>query len=69
MFLTKAEIVEMTGSRQRPKQIKWLRQRGYKYDISLIGNPIVLKAHVEGRLGIVDYKNKLIQEPDFSSLG
>lgn len=68
MFLTKDEIIVMTGSRHRPKQIQWLNQRGYKYDVSLIGNPIVLKAHIDVRLGAVEQKNKRSQEPDFSRL-
>ena len=68
MFLTKDEIIGLTGCKQTHKQVKWLNQRAYKYDISAIGKPIVLKAHIEERLSGSEHKNKRSQEPDFSRL-
>lgn len=69
MFLTKEEIINLTECKQRQKQIKWLSQHGYKYAVSAVGNPIVLKSHLEERLNGNTYQNKRSQEPDFSSFG
>lgn len=42
MFLTDAELKELTGY-QRPKQImRWLSQHGYRYEVAADGWPRVL---------------------------
>lgn len=51
MFLNKMEIIELTGIKQFEKQRKWLTERGYIYDISVDGRLVVLRAHIEKKLG------------------
>lgn len=69
MFLSKEEIIDLTGCKQGHKQIKWLSQHAYKFEVSAIGKPIVLKSHIEERLSGLSSKFKASQEPDFSSFG
>ncbi len=67
MFLTKDQIVRMTGYKFKNMQIRWLAEHGYKFDVTAAGNPIVLEAHINERLG--GTSNKLLKspQPDFSN--
>jgi len=47
MFLTDQEIFELTGRRQRTKQISWLLKNGIKHFINGIGRPVVPRAIIE----------------------
>ncbi|MFN7097063.1 MAG: DUF4224 domain-containing protein [Gammaproteobacteria bacterium] len=67
MFLTRKEIIELTGYKFRNMQIKWLLEHGYKFDVTAGGNPIVLIAHVLDRLGGTGYKPRKMQEPNLSN--
>lgn len=50
MFLTADEIKDLTGYQQFFKQIVWLKIRGWRYEISRTGRPIVLAKHAEEML-------------------
>ena len=41
-FLTRQELIEMTGAVKRPVQIRWLLERGYRFEVGADGNPKVL---------------------------
>lgn len=58
MFLTREEIINLTGYKYRNKQIQWLLNHGYKFDISADGSPKVLIAFVEALLGYEPSKHK-----------
>lgn len=60
-------MVELTGYKFRALQIRWLLEHGYKFEVPASGWPIVLKLHVENRLGGFGSKIKKIEEPDFSN--
>jgi hypothetical protein len=57
MFLSDADLKDLTGY-QRPAPIKrWLAKNGYRYEVAANGWPRVLKAAVEARLGFYAGKN------------
>lgn len=51
MFLTRQDLIELTGAVKRPVQIRWLRDRGYRFEVGADGNPKVLWSVVHARLG------------------
>lgn len=51
MFLTTDELEQLTGYKVRPKQIQWLIEHGYKYELAAGGHPRVLRAHVHAKMG------------------
>ena len=52
MFLTEEELKDLTGY-QRPKAImRWLKEHGYRFEVSAYGWPKVLRDAVCARLGI-----------------
>jgi hypothetical protein len=50
MFLTRAELVELTGYQLHAWQVRWLVAHGWRFERSISGRPIVLRAHAESRL-------------------
>jgi len=51
MLMTDSEITEVTG-RQRPKaQIRWLKARGWPFEVDADGRPKVLRSVMVARLG------------------
>lgn len=66
-FLTADELRELTGSAYRAKQVAWFADRGWTFETTLDGRPVVLRAYAEKRLGLKDTKTRR-PEPDFSAL-
>lgn len=66
MFLTPEELTDLTESRSRNKQIDWLNVRGWIYTTSRLGNPKVLRAYAEQKLGLATAAPESATEPDFS---
>ncbi len=50
MFLTPADLIRLTGRRQRAGQKKVLAAKGYAFDEDGMGWPLVLVGAVERRL-------------------
>lgn len=48
MFLTDAELVELTAYRQPSKQVAQLRRMGIPFHINAAGHPKVARAVLEG---------------------
>lgn len=67
MFLTKEELIGLTGYKVGKLQIKWLIEHGYKFDIRASGLPTVLKAHIDNKLGGFGHLAKKQEQPDFSN--
>ena len=51
MFLTDAELIELTGYTKQWFVRKWLDAHGYKYEIARNGWPRVLRSSVTDKLG------------------
>jgi len=49
-LLTPDEVEELTGSPQRRKQMAWLRENGYAFEVGADGKVKVLRAAVEARM-------------------
>lgn len=48
-FLTKEELVELTGRPQKSKQIEALRKMCIPFYVNAVGKPIVARAIIEGQ--------------------
>ena len=66
MFLSAAELVELTDTRVRTLQMEWLDRNRWPYTTSRMGNPKVLRAYAEQRLGM-KAAHQGEAEPDFSA--
>lgn len=66
MFLTPDDLRELTDTPLKVLQIQWLDRNGWEYAVSRLGNPKVLRAYAEMRLGIGDSQPAKQAEPDFS---
>ncbi len=61
MFLTPDEISELTGYKQRSRQITWLRRYGIRVYVTRVGEPRVLRSDLEA-------KPKKAQKPDLDAV-
>lgn len=66
MFLTDAQLEEMTGYRTYTGQAKWLAENGYAFDVRRDGRPNVLLDQVRARQRCGEAERK--PGPDFSWL-
>jgi len=67
MFLTADELVQLTDSHRRQDQAKWLRENGFVFFYSRLGNIKVLRAHVQSQFGLT--RNVLADpEPNWDAL-
>jgi hypothetical protein len=53
MFLTPAELAELTGRKIKSKQIEALRRMGLPFHVNAVGKPVVSTAAIEGRKQMV----------------
>ncbi len=63
MFLSNAQLEEMTGYKQHAAQAAWLSDNGYSFDLRSDGRPNVLVDQVRERQ-LKSFKRK--PEPDLS---
>lgn len=66
MFLQPAELADLTDTRVRALQMQWLDRNRWVYTTSRMGNPKVLRAYAEQRLGL-NSAHPGEAEPDFSA--
>mgnify|MGYP003657317772 CR=1 FL=1 len=50
MFLSADELAELSDRKRARDQIEWLKEAGYRFEISAVGRPKVLVEEVERRL-------------------
>ncbi len=50
MFLSPAQLVELTDRKRISGQIEWLTARGWPFEVSAVGRPKVLVAEMERRM-------------------
>lgn len=67
MFLTAAEVAELTGARRRSAQVEELARRGYPIELNRAGRPLVLRSVVEARLGMTT-KKRTGRAPNFGAI-
>lgn len=67
MFLKRQEIIELTGYKYRNKQIRWLADHGYKFDVAADGSPKVLITFVEAMLGFASTTKRKAPEVNLSN--
>ncbi len=48
-LLGDADLVQLTGRKQKSRQIEWLRDAGIPFRINATGHPVVTWTAVEGR--------------------
>ena len=70
LFLTKDQILELTGYRRPSNQIRWLRDQGFKFKVAADGKPRVLVAEVNHLMCSDDGITREIkrQKPDYEAL-
>lgn len=51
-FLSRDELRELIGVSRKNLQIEWLESHGWKHEINWVGEPVVLRAYAERRLGL-----------------
>jgi len=51
MFLTPADLTELTGYKLGKKQCDWLRSHGWVFEVNSHGRPVVSKAYFDSRMG------------------
>lgn len=51
MFLTADQLSELTGYQRHADQRKWLKARGWVFEVAATGRPIVSQAYAQQRLG------------------
>ena len=61
LFLNSVEIKDLTGYPQPARQIRWLRENQYPFEVGGDKKPKVLRGHVVSRLGGVI--KQIDQEP------
>lgn len=49
LFLTEAELRDLTGRKLKSRQVEALAKMGVPYLINAAGRPVVCRAHLEGR--------------------
>lgn len=54
MYLTPAQLADLTGLTQPAAQIKWLEKRGWKFERTAQGQPRVTVAYHAARLETLD---------------
>lgn len=68
MFLTKEEMVVLTGKSRKAQQMQVLDAAGIRYIENGIGELVVSRAHVEQRLGGSDKTTMSGSAPNFEAL-
>lgn len=66
MFLSAEEIARLTGTSRRSRQIDWLRDQGYSFDVNLRGEPVIARAQVERRQ--CGAGGASVTEPDWTAI-
>ena len=65
IWLSSADLEELTGYRRPTAQARWLRRHGYRFTVNALGVPVVAVAEVNRKLvgGTI-----AAQEPNWSVL-
>lgn len=67
-FLTEEELAQLTDASHAKKQIKWLADRAWPFEVSTTGKAKVLRATMERKMGVVTLAGRRKVEPDAEAL-
>lgn len=68
MFLDPDQIADLTGYQRHADQRKWLAARGWVFEVSATGRPIVSTTYAEQRLGGTASKPKPAWQPNLAAI-
>jgi hypothetical protein len=68
MFLTDDEIHELTGYKRNADQRRWLTARGWRFEVSAGGKPIVSRQHAEAMLSGARIESERTWKPNRAAL-
>jgi hypothetical protein len=69
MFLTQAELAELTERKRKGEQIAWLKANGYHFATGANGHAKVMREHVQARLCGGNVSNApAAQEPNWAAM-
>jgi len=68
MFLTDDELFDLTGYRRNADRCRWLKSHGFKFEVSGIGRPIVLRSHLESRLSEPSAETERVWTPNLAAM-
>lgn len=72
LFLSAAEVVELTGRKLSTSQCRWLSDAGYPFALNANRHPKVARAYVLARLGAThqlnDVPTLVVPRPNFAAL-
>jgi hypothetical protein len=52
MLLTKDELEQLSGYKTAAGQVKWLRDRGWRFEVNRLGQPQVDRDYYRQRMGV-----------------
>lgn len=69
-FLTKEEVIELTGMKRQASQITWLSKKGWIFEVNAAGRPIISREYVRAKLGggSASAQPKVGGQPNFDAL-
>jgi hypothetical protein len=67
-FLSTDEIIELTGKKRPSNQIKWLSNKGWIFETSATGRPVICREYVRFKLGASSQKPMVGKQPNFGAL-
>lgn len=70
MFLTPAELAELTGYKRPSAQARWLTSHGWRFALNAAGHPRVARAYFERRMVARDGRPLAVVDcppPDWSA--
>lgn len=69
MFLTRDELITLTGYRRCADQLRWLDRNRVPHVVNAAGRPVVARAAAEVILGVPGHRPAGAPEPNWGALG
>lgn len=66
MFLTVDELKDMTGYQRHADQRRWLTDKGWTFEVSANGKPVVARSYAESRIG-ASHQSAPVWKPNLSA--
>ena len=61
LFLTREQMIELTGYKQAPNQIAWLARNGVRHWVAGTGRPVVPRSGLDGTQGRNDNYDPMLE--------
>ena len=68
LFLASDELATLTGYKISAHQTKWLKSKGWRFELNGNRKPIVARKYVEKMLGCGDIEEPSRPQPNFNAL-